>query len=219
MKVSPQEFEDGMAPIPIPDSVPKVMPFPLPMDPIPFINPSPGSTPVSQPLRLPQGSPQPIPVTSPQQYRQPVIDLIPSSIPQSPWRIELVPRDIISTDPTPLPETSTPSPTPDPATEPAKDDDLCAKNPDILACQKIDLGTLDPVAISNVNRSLGITPDGGWGPSSAGCPAPKTATVMGVSLVMPFTLICDFASAIRPMLIGFAWLSAALTFFGLGRKD
>lgn len=219
LPVSPQEFEDGMAPVPLPDALPKLLPFPLPVDPLPVINPSPDAVPLPQPLRLPQGSPQPVPNTDPQQYRTPVIDLVPSPTPVTPWRVELVPRDIISLDPTPLPESSVPVAPADPASEPVKDADLCAKNPDILACQKVDLGTLDPVAMPNIDRSLSIQAGSGWGPSTSGCPAPKTATVMGVSLVMPFTLICDFASAIRPMLIGFAWLSAALTFFGLGRKD
>lgn len=42
---------------------------------------------------------------------------------------------------------------------------------------------------------------------------------MGQSISMPMTGICDFASAIRPIIIGMAWLSAALVFFGLSRKD
>lgn len=220
--VSPQEFEDGIAPSVIPDAVPKALPFPLPVD-APIVNPSPGDNPVSQPQRLPQGSPMPVPNTDPQQWRQPVVDLVPAPTPSTPWRIEVIPRDIITQSPTapaPLPESApVTEPAADPATEPATNPDLCEKNPDILACQKIELGTLDPVDVPNTNRQMGINKDTGWGPENGTCPAPKTATIMGVNLSMPFTMICEFATAIKPMLIGFAWLSAALTFFGLGRKE
>lgn len=222
LPVTPQEFEVGLSPIPLPDAVPKVLPFPLPVD-APIVNPSPGDNPVSQPQRLPQGSPMPVPNTDPQQWRQPVVDLVPAPTPSTPWRIEVIPRDIITQSPTapaPLPESApVTEPAADPATEPATNPDLCEKNPDILACQKIELGTLDPVDVPNTNRQMGINKDTGWGPENGSCPAPKTATIMGVNLSMPFTMICEFATAIKPMLIGFAWLSAALTFFGLGRKD
>lgn len=220
--VTPQEFEDGMTPKPLPDVLPKLLPFPLPVE-APIVNPSPGDNPVSQPQRLPQGSPMPVPNTDPQQWRQPVVDLVPAPTPSTPWRIEVIPRDIITQSPTapaPLPESApVTEPAADPATEPATNPDLCEKNPDILACQKIELGTLDPVDVPNTNRQMGINKDTGWGPENGTCPAPKTATIMGVNLSMPFTMICEFATAIKPMLIGFAWLSAALTFFGLGRKE
>jgi len=71
----------------------------------------------------------------------------------------------------------------------------------------------------NKSVTLAIAKDEGWGPTSSACPAPKTATIMGVSLSMPFTLICQVAEMINPLLIGFAWLSAAFTFIGIGRRD
>ena len=113
-------------------------------------------------------------------------------------------------------------PKPDEDTEkPATEEtDLCKLHPDILACVKVAKpGELEPTPVPNDLKNLQITPDQGWGPSAGTCPAPKTAQVMGVALEMPFTMLCDFASAIKPLFIAFAWLSAALTFFGLGRKD
>lgn len=97
--------------------------------------------------------------------------------------------------------------------------DLCKEHPEILACQKFTPDELTPVAVANTNRQLSINKDTGWGPENGTCPAPKTAVVMGVSLSMPFDLICQLATTIRPLIIGLAWLSAALTFFGLGRKE
>lgn len=95
---------------------------------------------------------------------------------------------------------------------------MCDLYPDVLACQKVKLNDVEPKAVPNENRTLAIQKDTGWGPSSGTCPAPRTATVMGVSLSMPFTMLCEFAVQIKPLLIGFAWLSAALTFFGFSRS-
>ena len=115
------------------------------------------------------------------------------------------------TKPKPDEETDKPAP---------EETDLCKLHPDILACVKVAKpGELEPTPVPNDVKNLQITPDQGWGPSAGTCPAPKTAQVMGVALEMPFTMLCDFASAIKPLFIAFAWLSAALTFFGFGRKD
>ena len=97
--------------------------------------------------------------------------------------------------------------------------DLCEKNPDILACQKLKLGELEAKPVVNEDRPLAITPDSGWGAGAASCPQPKTVMFMGAQLAFEYTLFCDFAVAIKPLFIGFAWLSATLTFFGLARRD
>jgi hypothetical protein len=114
--------------------------------------------------------------------------------------------------------TTTETSTETPAKEPEKQTE-CEKNPEIIACQKVTLGELTPEPIKNMNRTMSINKDSGWGPENGTCPAPKTAVVLGVNLSMPFTMICNLATAIRPVVIGMAWLSAALAFFGLGRKE
>lgn len=97
--------------------------------------------------------------------------------------------------------------------------DLCEKNPEILACQKVVLKDLQAKDVPNENRPLAITPDSGWSQGAGACPQPKTITFMGTQLAFEYTLFCDFASAIKPLFIGFAWLSATLTFFGIARRD
>lgn len=100
-------------------------------------------------------------------------------------------------------------------------DDHCEKYPNTLAClKKGDPGTLEatPVQNQDVNVSS-ITPRSGFGPSSASCPAGTTINVNGTSITIGFDMICQFADMIRPLVIGFAWLSAAFTFFGFARKD
>jgi len=229
----PSEVASDMQNIPMPKPLVEALPMPLPVG-QPRINP--GSDGLPQVMRLPQGSPFPIPLPSPnpdnlpQQWKTPVIDLIPSPTPYDPWRVEVIPKDIIKTSPTPLPDPLNPDPTVIPTPTPVNDPDatespsdktpgLCDLYPDILACAKPNLGSVEPSVIPNENKSLAIIPDSGWGPSSGSCPAPKTVTVMGVALSMPYTMLCDFASAIKPLLIAFAWLSAAMSFFGMARKD
>lgn len=104
------------------------------------------------------------------------------------------------------------------STKEESQEDYCTANPKATMCKEFSLGDLDAKEVANKSVQVGITKEGGFGPENASCPAPKVATVMGISLTMPFTILCEFAVMIRPLLIGFAWLSAALTFFGFARK-
>jgi Neisseria meningitidis TspB protein len=212
------EFEEALPGKPMPSTVPQELPpgTPMPVE-QPVINPSPGSNPQSQPMRVPQGNPQPVPDSNPQQWRQPMTRVTPAPSPSSPWQVDLTPEDVVSNNPDGIKDPTTVEET-DPSGQP-RQPDLCEKNPDILACQKLSLGNLQPVAVPNQNKTLAITKDEGWGPASAACPAPRTAQVLGMTLSMPFTMLCQFAEAIRPLFIAFAWLSAALTFFGIGRRE
>ena len=83
-----------------------------------------------------------------------------------------------------------------------------------------DPGMLEEVPLYNENKDVSvITPRTGFGPSSASCPAGKTITVSGRSIEIGFTTLCEFADMIRPLVIAFAWMSAALTFFGFARSS
>ena len=94
---------------------------------------------------------------------------------------------------------------------------LCEKHPDIVACQK--LGDLTPETLKTKTVTLDLKREDGFGPANGSCPAPKQFIVLGKTMAFRWDLLCDFASAIRPLLIGFAYLSAALAFMGLSRKD
>lgn len=211
------EFESKMSAVPLPDSLPKVLPFPLPVE-QPVINPDASPSPASQPLWIPLSNPQPVPLTDPQQYKQPGIRITPQPSPFWPWQVDVVPDDKISTNPSPVvvPEVV---PSPEAGSEPKSDEppDLCAQNPDILACQK--LGSLSPEVLQKKTVPLTITKEDGFGPATGACPAPKTFVIMGKPMAFRWDLLCDFASQIRPLLVGFAYLSAALAFMGLSRKD
>ena len=227
------ETEGRPVPAKVFNDWPQEVPLDIPLE-TPIINPKPISVPepqtipvpLPQPMTVPNGLPQPVvPATDPATWRQPVTEVQPANSPTSPWQVDLVPKDVITTDGKPVTEPGTdPGPNPNPSdevepTEPVDQPGLCDEYPDILACAKPQLGKVSAQPVNNQSKTLTINADTGWGPSNSACPAPKTAVVAGVSLQMPYTLLCDFATAIRPLLIAFAWLSAAVSFIGFGRKD
>jgi len=78
---------------------------------------------------------------------------------------------------------------------------------------------VDNEVIDSVTQPMSITPSSGFGPSNAACPAPRTVQLTkGISIAMPFDLLCDFANKIRPVVIALAWLAAAASFLGLARR-
>lgn len=222
------QFVEKMAPTnaptwPMPERVPKELPpnTPLPVEP-PVINPEPGPNPQPRPRFVPTGDPvqnpnydpnaQPSPENQP--YIQPGVRIKPSPTPQEPLRVDLEPVNVPKPTPDPTPETDIT----EPGTQPKPEDQqsLCEKHPDIVACQK--LGELQPETLQTKTVTLTIERSDGFGPSAGTCPAPKTATIMGKQVAFQWDLLCDFANGIRPLLIGFAYLSAALAFMGLTRR-
>lgn len=214
-------------PWPMPEGVPTEIEHPLPVD-APVINPAPGSNPQPRPLFVPTGDPVKNPDYDPdmppsptnRRWMQPGVRVTPSPTPTDPWRVDLQPvnRPVETAEPLPDPVTDTPeSSDPDkPKTD--EQQSLCEKHPDVVACAK--LGTApEAEPVPNEDRQLSIQPDTGWGEGGGSCPAPKTVQVHGFQLAMPFDLLCDFAAGIRPVVIGLAWLAAAFTFMGLGRRD
>lgn len=215
---TPQEFEDGMAPLPFPDSLPDIIKVPLPVE-EPVVNPSNEPVPRPQPMRVPMGDPQPVPSTIPEQYRTPVVDIVPSPTPTDPWRVDLQPKDLQRTDPTPItdpyPVSLVPLPdeTTTPKTEDAPTPGLCELFPDILACAKPDLDTPEVPELENQNREILLNPDTGWGGGSGSCPSPRHLN--GANVDFSFASICDGLSKFRPLVLAFAWLAAAFILLGV----
>ncbi|MDD2609640.1 MAG: virulence factor TspB C-terminal domain-related protein [Giesbergeria sp.] len=240
-KLAPEVFRPGTPSI-MPDSVPNELPpgTPLPVE-QPVINPSPGTNPQPQPYFVPQGDPVPNPNYDPnaapspqnQPYIIPGVRIVPSPTADEPWRVDVQPVN----RPTPTKDPLTPdelNPQPDPNADPNSQPDpgagdnpkpeeqqsLCEKHPEIVACQK--LGTLGPAEpLKNTDKNLLINKDEGWGPSNGSCPAPRTINIAsaGRSYELSFQPLCDFANGVRPIIIALAWLSATLSFVGIGRKS
>lgn len=227
--VNKQDFEDALSRNPMPERVPLELPqpTPLPIEHQPFINPLPGPNPQHLPRFVPSGDPVPNPNYDPnaapgpnnQPYTQPGIRIVPSPTPSQPWRVDQQPVNRPQPDGTPKP-----NPDAEPGTNPAdkpkpeEQQSLCEKHPDIVACAKLgEPGEATPVP--DETKTLTIDPENGFGPSDASCPAPRTVDVSGLTLSMPFDLLCDFATGLKPVIVGLAWLSAAFAFMGIGRRS
>ena len=232
-----EEFEKELAPEvwrpespgKVPENFPDVVPpgTPLPVDP-PVINPAPGPLPQTpaapRPWFVPLGDPVPNPnynpsaPTSPenQPYIRPGVNIRPSPTLAEPWRVDLQPVVRPQLNPEPNPDNPD-NPTND-KPKPEEQQSLCEKHPDIVACAKLgEPGQATPVP--NETKTLTISPENGFGPSGGSCPPPRTVEVAGLTLSMPFDLLCDFATGLKPVIVGLAWLTAAFTFMGIGRRS
>ena len=228
---------------PLPRGVPQVLPVPLPVE-LPIINPTPAPSvdparvpgvkpqpstipaPVPQPMRVPQGDPQPLPYpdpanpTAPQKYRTPITEISPSPVLDSPWRVDVQPKDIVTESPTPFPDGV---PQPVPLTPPAgetvtpseKIPGLCDLYPDILACQKLDTPSSDD--LTKVDKPVSVTADSGWGASSAACPAPRPIGNRNINF--EFNSLCNGLGMLKPIILAVAWLSAGLILLGVRGGD
>jgi hypothetical protein len=210
----PETKWDEVKAKPLPETVAVALPVPLPVE-VPILNPSPALAP--QPMRVPSGEPVPVPNTNPQQWSQPVTRITPANNPANPWQVDVTGEDLRLTDPgQKLNENTTVTPT-SPEAQP-KPDDFCKMNPEALACVQLG-GPLEATPLQNVDKQLVITPEGGFGPSNAACPAPRAMTVQGRTLYWDWSIYCDFANGIRPLFIAFGWFVALGSFFGFVKKD
>jgi hypothetical protein len=215
--VTVEQIEADMAGKPLPATLPLGVPYPL--DPsAPFIfNPTPGDSPIGQPLRVPQGNPVPVPNTNPQQYRQPVTRWASSPTASEPWRMSADPQDVISESPQGMTEPQSET-SGTPSGEKPEQFDLCKEHPDIIACQVFKPDELDAKPIVDKQVPLALNAEGGF-PMGGSCPQPKSVVLMGKTFAFSMQPLCDFALGIKPLLIGFAWLSAALVFLGVARRE
>lgn len=141
-----------LAAIPVNPKILEQMGKPIPVDPVPVINPpnqsgasdvdvgstNPAPALVGQPMTV-TGQAVPVAGTSPQQYTQPVWTVTPANDAANPYGVNVVVNNITTGNPatptnpsTPIPGTATPA-TPD----------VCAQNPNAAMCQPV--GTItDP---------------------------------------------------------------------------
>ena len=229
------EFEEIVSPRKIPVELPPILPFGLPVEdpktnpkPFPFGDPDPFFVPTGDPYPAPQPRPDP----DPYPWREPGIDVQPAPKPApdpNPWRLE--PRPVVKPlpDPNPTPNPNpfpvpnpnppiNPNPSPQPPLEPKETPLLCEVFPDILACAT--LGDIpNSEELPNKDVDVAINPLS-FGSSNAACPQPKTATLALVGQVSySFDSLCQYAGALRPLVVALAWFSAALLLVGASRKS
>lgn len=95
--------------------------------------------------------------------------------------------------------------------------DPCKLNPDTIGCSK--WGDVPDSELGKRDVSVTVVPAGGWGPSTASCPPPDTANVLGITLSLRWDAYCDFASGIRPWVLSAAAVAAALLLVGAFRGN
>ena len=100
---------------------------------------------------------------------------------------------------------------------PPEETPFCELYPDASACAKLDVPATDPNAPEDVNVTL--TPTGGFGAEGGSCPPPFPFVVQGRSYQISYAQACDFFSAVRPVVIAAAMLSALLIALGGYKRD
>jgi hypothetical protein len=142
----------------------------------------------------------------------------PAPTPSSPLQVDVQPYERISTSPEGISEpVSNPNPEADPGTQTAPSDkeDLCAKNPDILACAdkpELDLPELEtPTSSFNLTYSvenvLGAT---------GNCPAPAISTINGQAVtVWDWPAHCGTVQTyVRPLVLVLSAFAALMILVG-----
>lgn len=102
-------------------------------------------------------------------------------------------------------------------TPPEEPKPFCELYPDASACAKLDVPSTDPNESEDVTVTL--TPTGGFGAEAGSCPPPFPFVVQGRSYQISYAQACDFFSAVRPVVIAAAMLSALLIALGGYKRD
>lgn len=89
---------------------------------------------------------------------------------------------------------------------------FCELYPSASACQ--ELGETPDEELEEESVNVMWDQEGG---AAGVCPAPIAVSVLGTQHMIQWTPICQVASGIRPIVIGLAWLSAALWLFVMAR--
>lgn len=97
-------------------------------------------------------------------------------------------------------------------TPPEEPKPFCELHPTASACA--ELGETQDEDLDEESVNVSWSQEGG---AAGACPAPIQISVLGTQHAIEWTPICQVASGIRPIVIGLAWLSAALWLFLMAR--
>lgn len=100
---------------------------------------------------------------------------------------------------------------------PPEEKTFCELYPEASACAKLDVPATDPNESEDVTVTL--TPTGGFGSEGGSCPPPYAFVVQGRSYQISYAQACDFFSAVRPVVIASAMLTALLIALGGYKRD
>lgn len=112
-------------------------------------------------------------------------------------------------------DTKTPAPGETPPEEEPKA--FCDLFPDASACQKLDIPEGQPVEPEEVNVTF--APSGGFGSEGGSCPSPYSFNVQGRAFSIDYQPFCNFFTAVRPVVIAMAFITAMLIALGGYKRD
>lgn len=113
--------------------------------------------------------------------------------------------------------TKAPTPGATPEAPPDEPTPFCEQYPDASACKPLDVPPSDPVAPHEI--PVAFAPSGGFGSEAGACPPPYSFVVQGRSYQISYSQACDFFSAVRPVVIASAMLTALLIALGGYKRD
>ena len=159
-----------------------------------------------------------VPVESPRDKLKPETDGKPQAVPKPGAKPGEKPADPTvdpSIDPALLPDKKKDGEGEDGKTPDDKTGDLCKKNPEILACKKLE--ELEPEDLENRTVDVALKPADGF--ARAGhCPADRVMTVLGQQVTFTWAPVCDLARGVRPVVVAFAALAAVGIVVGASRR-
>ena len=159
-----------------------------------------------------------VPVESPRDKLKPETDGKPQPLPKPGAKPGEKPADPTvdpSIDPALLPDKKKDGEGEDGKAPDDKTGDLCKKNPDILACKKLE--ELEPEDLENRTVDVSLKPADGF--ARAGhCPADRVMTVLGQQVTFTWAPVCDLARGVRPVVVAFAALAAVGIVVGASRR-
>jgi len=94
---------------------------------------------------------------------------------------------------------------------------FCDLFPDASACQKLDIPEGQPVEPEEVNVTF--APSGGFGSEGGSCPSPYSFSVQGRAFAIDYQPFCNFFTAVRPVVIAMAFITAMLIALGGYKRD
>lgn len=100
--------------------------------------------------------------------------------------------------------------------EPPEEKSDCEKDPTALNCRETDVPAGPEVG--KADKPVSFTPDAGWGAGNGTCPANKNLPFMGMSIELDLSLVCQFFTMLRAVLIGLAGLWSVFIILG-GVRD
>lgn len=159
-----------------------------------------------------------VPVESPRDKLKPETDGKPQAVPKPGAKPGEKPADPTvdpSIDPALLPDKKKDGEGEDGKGPDDKTGDLCKKNPDILACKKLE--ELEPEDLENRTVDVALKPADGF--ARAGhCPADRVMQVLRQEVTFTWAPVCDLARGVRPVVVAFAALAAVGIVVGASRR-